>query len=559
MDDKWSSNNQSKLKLKIKKRKSLSENFPRAKGDGKPLSPLTNIGNGVSRPKRDVGSTKRKNPFQSDGKDFKRSKYIEDATVNNKDNEYSLFKLTRDKENVLISKENMMGLAEEWVTSNNNRRDDDGKSDVPQNENKFKNSYTGKDFPTDWTLKTKLKLKSDSSFSWCTNLKSSQSSLGVVKCIRCCNDDNGDDFLGLKDELDEEEKQKIDFRKSLSYWIHPNLPCIPNFPLTQPLKPVVANICKDSVMQSEIMANWVNSFQSVFTLVKCGFCPYFYMCCQKFVGLFIGASVAGAAEISAIITPTTRGVRELLKKEGIEFEMPHFGKVSSNEKSEDEEDSNDIETESNTDETDEDFLSSIGLHKKNFSSIEEQKFADEISKLNAVDNRPQSTVLVKGSHVNALFNFLLNSNVIIAQSGAYQGVPPTLLAPVAFEGACLQTLKYIQGAMKIQEKGGMKQVFGLEISGPLLPTHFYNLCNIIKTSNSSFDMTTTLDPHSNALNLQLAKEGDKTRNMKQAKISGLGISKNCLNYLQGVPTSGAGGLAVLKYADGEFEWKNHSM
>ena len=324
MDDKWSSNNQSKLKLKIKKRKSLSENFPRAKGEGKPLSPLTNIGNGVSRPKRDAGSTKRKNPFQSDSKDLKRSKYIEDVTVKNKDTEYSLFELTRDKENVLISRENMMGLAlagdSPGEVISNNRRDDDGKPDVPQNESKFKNSYTGKDFPTDWTLKTKLKLKSDSSFSWCTNLKSAQSSLGVVKCIRCSNNDENDDvFLGLKDNMVEEEKQKIDFRKNLSYWIHPSLPGIPNFPLTQPLKPVATNICKDSVMQSEIMANWVHSFQSVFTLVKCGYCPYFYMCCQKFIGLFIGANVAGLAEISAVITPTTRGVRELLKKEGMQF------------------------------------------------------------------------------------------------------------------------------------------------------------------------------------------------------------------------------------------------
>ena len=143
---------------------------------------------------------------------------------------------------------------------------------------------------------------------------------------------------------------------------------------------------------------------------------------------------------------------------GIEFEMPHFGKGSSHDNSENEDDSNDIETENITDETDEDFLSSIGLHQKNFSSIKHQRFADEISKLNAVDNRPQSTVLVKGSHVNALFNFLLNSNVIVPQSGAYQGVPPTLLAPVAFEGASLQTLKCVQGAMKIQEKGGMTQV-----------------------------------------------------------------------------------------------------
>ena len=116
----------------------------------------------------------------------------------------------------------------------------------------------------------------------------------------------------------EKERQKIVFRKNLSYWIHPCLPGIPNFPLTQPLKPVAANICKDTLMQGEIMAHWVHSFQSVFTLVKCGYCPYFYMCCQKFIGLFIGANVAGLAEMGAIITPTTRGMRELWKKEGMQ-------------------------------------------------------------------------------------------------------------------------------------------------------------------------------------------------------------------------------------------------
>ena len=142
---------------------------------------------------------------------------------------------------------------------------------------------------------------------------------------------------------------------------------------------------------------------------------------------------------------------------GIEFEMPHL-KSPSTENPQTEYSC--IDTENGIDDTDEEFLSSIGLSKKQFSSIEKQRFANELSQLNFVDNRAQSTVLIRDCHVNALFNFFVNSDVIVAQSGAFQGVPPTLLAPVAFEGASLQTLQCIQGPVKVPCKGGMKQVSG---------------------------------------------------------------------------------------------------
>lgn len=58
-----------------------------------------------------------------------------------------------------------------------------------------------------------------------------------------------------------------------------------------------------------------------------------------------------------------------------------------------------------------------------------------------IDNRPESVVRVEGIHVHALFNFLLNSKVTVATTGAHAGVPPTLLAPVGFEGASLKSLK----------------------------------------------------------------------------------------------------------------------
>ena len=48
---------------------------------------------------------------------------------------------------------------------------------------------------------------------------------------------------------------------------------------------------------------------------------------------------------------------------------------------------------------------------------------------------------MEGTNVFALFNFLLNSKSVIPATGAYAGVPPTLLAPVAFQGATLRNLE----------------------------------------------------------------------------------------------------------------------
>jgi len=59
-----------------------------------------------------------------------------------------------------------------------------------------------------------------------------------------------------------------------------------------------------------------------------------------------------------------------------------------------------------------------------------------------IDYRPQSTVLVEGlAGTQALVNYLLESGTCFASSGPQAGLPPTILAPVAFTGAALHTLK----------------------------------------------------------------------------------------------------------------------
>lgn len=46
-----------------------------------------------------------------------------------------------------------------------------------------------------------------------------------------------------------------------------------------------------------------------------------------------------------------------------------------------------------------------------------------------------------GVEVQALFNWLINCRSAVSNTGPHAGIPPTLLAPVAFSGATLTPLK----------------------------------------------------------------------------------------------------------------------
>lgn len=58
-----------------------------------------------------------------------------------------------------------------------------------------------------------------------------------------------------------------------------------------------------------------------------------------------------------------------------------------------------------------------------------------------IDNMKESLVFVKGIEAQALFNFLINCKSAITTTGSLAGIPPTLLAPVAFHGGTLKPIK----------------------------------------------------------------------------------------------------------------------
>jgi len=63
------------------------------------------------------------------------------------------------------------------------------------------------------------------------------------------------------------------------------------------------------------------------------------------------------------------------------------------------------------------------------------------SRQRKIDSTKESLVVVTGVEAQALFNWLINCRSSVSNTGPHAGIPPTLLAPVAFSGATLTPLK----------------------------------------------------------------------------------------------------------------------
>lgn len=101
-----------------------------------------------------------------------------------------------------------------------------------------------------------------------------------------------------------------------------------------------------------------------------------------------------------------------------------------------------------------------------------------------MDNSEESLVLVEGMEVHALYNFLINYKSTVSITGPFAGIPPTILAPVAFHGATLNSLKVREGKVHVDDA----DFYALDIMGPILPSTIHNLC-LINPPDCSFTAT----------------------------------------------------------------------
>uniref|UniRef100_A0ABK0LPT5 DNA replication fork stabilization factor DONSON n=1 Tax=Rattus norvegicus TaxID=10116 RepID=A0ABK0LPT5_RAT len=344
-------------------------------------------------------------------------------------------------------------------------------------------SSDGTELPVDWSIKTRLLFTSSQPFSWAEHLKAQEEAQGLVQHCRATE-------VTLPQSIPDPKLSTVlrcAFQQTLVYWLHPAFSWLPLFPRIGADRKMAAKTSPwstDESLQHALMSDWSVSFTSLYNLLKTKLCPYFYVCSYQFTVLFRAAGLAGSSVITALITPTTRGLREAMKSEGIEFSLPLLEESGHKEKVR--EPSLESEEEQAVSDEDEEeslsWLEEIGVQdqikKPDLISVKLRKEKHEVQ----MDHRPESVVLVKGLNTFKLLNFLINCKSLVATSGAQAGLPPTLLSPVAFRGASMQMLKARSINVKTQALFGYRDKFSLEITGPVMPHALHSVAMLLRSS-----------------------------------------------------------------------------
>nr|XP_010588606.1 protein downstream neighbor of Son isoform X2 [Loxodonta africana] len=372
------------------------------------------------------------------------------------------------------------------------------------------------ELPVDWSIKTRLLVTSSQPFAWADHLKAHEEAQGLVQHCRGTE-------VTLPEHIQDTRlstELRCAFQQSLFYWLHPALPWLPLFPRIGADRRMAGKTSpwsNDETLQHVLMSDWSVSFTSLYNLLKTKLCPYFYVCTYQFTVLFRAAGFAGSDVITAVISPTTRGLREAMKNEGIEFSLPlikentHKKKTSGASLGHGEEQpiSDEDEEESFS------WLEEMGVQDKikkpDIHSIKLRKEKHEVQ----MDHRPESVVLVKGINTFTLLNFLINCKSLVATSGPQAGLPPTLLSPVAFRGATMQMLK--AGSFSA----------GLYTHEP---TAVFNICPPVD------------------------KELDKETVRKE--LANCGLHPKTLDQLSQVPLLGKSSLRHVEMSDYTYNWRS---
>lgn len=406
---------------------------------------------------------------------------------------------------------------------------------VPSFEDKTQENSVLPYLPVDWSLKTKLRVVSSRPLNWCTQLKSAEEANGVQQFVE---NPNSSCHSAIND--------KSHFHRCCMYWIHPNIPWMKLFPriVDDSKSSVAASYLLQEEVKKSLQADWEQSFTSAYHQLRSRLCPYFYLCTHQFTVLFYIGTEA-QSNIVALVTPTTRGFRELLETEGIDFKLPVGNKTPSPEGKQnvtdisEKTDGNQEVKVDNSEDIDEDaddildaddaahgWLESMGLDKKQFPTLDPKKVKLQREGFRVIDHRPESLVMIEGTEVQAFFNFLLNCRTCVAMSGTQAGLPPTILSPTPFKGATLKSHKVKHTAVKQSDReGNITHAHIVEVTGPILPWHCQHLVSLLhRTQSADFGMVfNNHDPTVplNVLSKILTSKTDKEQNSegKEEKIT----------------------------------------
>jgi hypothetical protein len=154
-------------------------------------------------------------------------------------------------------------------------------------------------FPPDWSLKTRIRVMSQEALAWSSQMKTSQETEGICNFLQCTGNKT--------------EDCQPAFKRCLLQWVYPALPWLQLFP---PAQEDVKLQALDPHCYTALQEEWRESFQSVYHLLRSDRCPFFYLCATHFTVLFRVKGMGGAVAIHALLTPSTKGFRDVLVKEG---------------------------------------------------------------------------------------------------------------------------------------------------------------------------------------------------------------------------------------------------
>ncbi|XP_036896470.1 protein downstream neighbor of Son isoform X2 [Sturnira hondurensis] len=423
-------------------------------------------------------------------------------------------------------------------------------SDIPPSENT--------ELPADWSIKTRLLFTSSQPFSWADHFKAQEEAEGIVQHCRGAGTALP---RGLQDPKLSTEL-RCAFQQSLIYWLHPALPWLSLFPrigADRRMSGKASPWSEDETLQRTLMNDWSVSFTSLYNLLKAKLCPYFYVCACQFTVLFRAAGLAGSRVATALMSPTTRGVREAMRSEGIEFSLPlikesgHETKASGTSLGHGEEQaiSDEDEEESFS------WLEEMGVQDKikkpDILSLKLRKEKHEVQ----VDHRPESVVLVEGANTFMLLNFLINCKSLIAASGPQAGLPPTLLSPIAFRGATMQMLKARSVSVKTQAVSGYRDQFSLEITGPVMP-HALHAMTMLLGSSQSGSFSAGLFTHEPTAVFNVCPPLDRApaKGTVPEELARCGLHPETLDQLSRAPTLGRSALRSVEMSDYSCSWRS---
>ncbi|XP_023941738.1 protein downstream neighbor of son homolog [Bicyclus anynana] len=514
---------------------------------------------------RILNGDKRKNPFSKTNLEQNKKAKLEETTELDQSNDKTLFALLKLPAKI-VEKPPLDVDSEKLATFSNllQKYTADHAVETYIADKKYKH------LTIDWALKTKIRLMSAKPFPWTTKLKASEEASGITGFVRCLD-------TASSSTLDTSPRAR--FHQTCLYWQHPHLPWLTMFPRAAGKVAATSFMASNEEVKKALLTEWTESFRSLFQLLRALHCPYFYVCANAFTCVFRAAGLCGTPEPVAYIAPTTRGFRHALRQEDVEFTMPLRPDNKKKLNTSDEErarnssfDScydtmDDARTDRNCsgDEEDPDeFLSQMGLETDEIKRINNAQARLSHNVETSVDSAAESLVLVRGADAQALFNLLLNCKSLVSPSGPFGGVPPTLLAPTAFHGGTLQSLKVRENVIHSDSK----KYYSIELRGPVLPTAVHALFDVLKSSSCAH-VSATFAHHAPTLAFtwaarklaedETSKENEPNNFAKafnKENLSDCGISEEMLQLFCSSDSSVLKSLDSVKYnsEDDTYSW-----